>query len=547
MNLNQGFFIKGACALLFISESYAGAVAVQNNPIKNIQSSPWNVVLGTRYWLSSGESKTTLSTVEGQKLSSSIFSNLNANTAEGYWRLKHQEGLLFKGYLGGGSIGSGLLNNKAFPPGTVPYSQTQSQQKNGGLSYLNLDLGYDLFSNETLQLAGFIGYQHWAEQYNAFGCTQTGDNPAYCGTDYAPYSTSAAILSTDSGLNSLRLGANAALALRNNLNLNLDLAYIRSNLSARSDNHTDANVTGLPSELKGNGFELDAIIDWALNSDTTLGIGARWWHVVTDGYTHYEQTFSSGKAYPVSGVQDRYGLTLEGGFKFDSAQAADSKDGIQTSWSGLYFGPNLAYGAQSQNVSITASSIVSESYLVPTVLNVANLGFSGGAQIGYNWIRNLLVMGLEADLNFSGISGATGATSSANYLTTSASERIHWMSTLRARLGKLATQRTLVYLTAGPAFGKTSVNYYQTNLGYSCSQGLCSTADAKATKGGWTAGAGIEYAATQSISFKAEYLYLSLGTLSLSANGVSLYGNPSYNIEAPFNSNLFRLGVNYKI
>jgi outer membrane immunogenic protein len=103
---------------------------------------------------------------------------------------------------------------------------------------------------------------------------------------------------------------------------------------------------------------------------------------------------------------------------------------------------------------------------------------------------------------------------------------------LRARLG-YAADRVLVYGTAGGALGDVapgqSGNFQRT------------------TKGGWTAGAGLEAAFTETLTARIEYLYLKLGNTTCSspaACGVDPGGSPNDTVK--FSSNMIRLGLDYK-
>jgi outer membrane immunogenic protein len=66
-------------------------------------------------------------------------------------------------------------------------------------------------------------------------------------------------------------------------------------------------------------------------------------------------------------------------------------------------------------------------------------GFIGGAQIGYNWQRGLIVYGWEADATFSGME--------TEFFGIDVS--VDWFATARGRLGYLVQPNLLAYATAG--------------------------------------------------------------------------------------------------
>ncbi|MDI9819882.1 outer membrane protein, partial [Legionella sp. PL877] len=191
--------------------------------------------------------------------------------------------------------------------------------------------------------------------------------------------------------------------------------------------------------------------------------------------------------------------------------------------------------------------ILQNANFVPSVLNIQNAGFMAGGQFGYNWQREGMLLGVEGDMDYAAIGGANNATMAAAIATT-VDNNLNWLATLRARMGKLASENTLVYVTAGPAFGEEKLTfdhrYPAMNPGFS----VRTAASQTKTKAGWTVGGGVEYAVWQRATFKAEYLYVDLGRMNLNALGSFAGVIPvDYQVSSKFNNNLLRLGINYKI
>jgi outer membrane immunogenic protein len=122
--------------------------------------------------------------------------------------------------------------------------------------------------------------------------------------------------------------------------------------------------------------------------------------------------------------------------------------------------------------------------------------------------------------------------------------QLDFLSTVRGRVG-FAFDRILAYGTAGLAMG----GFQATRTENSCTVGVsCPGTSVPGTNEsysdlrlGWTAGAGVEYAITDSWTAKLEYLYASLESLN--------YTFPIQNrtTSAPAETvNLVRVGVNYK-
>jgi outer membrane immunogenic protein len=122
------------------------------------------------------------------------------------------------------------------------------------------------------------------------------------------------------------------------------------------------------------------------------------------------------------------------------------------------------------------------------------------------------VVGVEGDIAKTSIDGATSTNSA----------KVTSLGTVRARAG-VAMDRALVYGTAGYAGGNMKV----------------STAQGTSTKweNGYAVGAGLEYAFTNNVSAKAEYLYTHLNDKNYGYTNVTTAGS---------NTSAIRSGVNYK-
>ena len=141
----------------------------------------------------------------------------------------------------------------------------------------------------------------------------------------------------------------------------------------------------------------------------------------------------------------------------------------QNTWTGPYIGANIGY--QFGNTSF---------------FNLEPSGVAGGVQGGYNWQFGQIVVGGEADFQFSGADDTTFAAYKFSN---------PWFGTVRARLG-YAMNNILFYATGGFAYGKGELDY----LGFSEDHIL----------GGWSVGAGLEVGLTRNLSARAEYLFVDL-------------------------------------
>ncbi len=192
-------------------------------------------------------------------------------------------------------------------------------------------------------------------------------------------------------------------------------------------------------------------------------------------------------------------------------------------WTGFYAGLQAGYGwGTTDAVSTTISSGVQQGF------SYATSGAVGGAHAGYNWqLNNNLVLGLETDIELSGIGGSGIGTMGGGHIT-----NIDWLGSFRARAG-YAAGNTLLYLTGGLAYGGVSVDR-------SAGAGFTPVIGDSGWKTGWTLGAGIEHAFTSNISARLEYRYTDLGQISYSAPSVNL------NDKSDVTHSAVRAGLSFK-
>ena len=177
-------------------------------------------------------------------------------------------------------------------------------------------------------------------------------------------------------------------------------------------------------------------------------------------------------------------------------------------WTGFYVGINGGGGWGSSQWDAVNSFDVSG-------------GLIGGT-VGYNWQFGQVVIGAEADIDWSGIKGTTTVLCPGGCET-----RNKWLATARGRLG-LAFDRFLPYVTGGLAFGDINATVPVLPGG-------------SISNAGWTVGAGLEVGLVSNVSLKAEYLYVDLGNFNCGLNcGLA----PGSNVS--FTTSVFRGGANVR-
>ena len=181
------------------------------------------------------------------------------------------------------------------------------------------------------------------------------------------------------------------------------------------------------------------------------------------------------------------------------------------SWSGFYVGLNAGYMWGNSKWNGSAGNF-----------EVAPSGFIGGGTLGYNLQTGSWVWGIEGDVDYLDANRtiATAVCGSCTFKDT-------WLATARGRIG-YSFDRWLPYVTGGGAWGDV---YMSSPSGSNSS-----------TKGGWTAGAGVEYAFLGNWSAKLEYLYVDLGSANCGSSACPFAADTSVD----FTANIIRAGINYR-
>ncbi|RCS21503.1 porin family protein [Phyllobacterium salinisoli] len=205
----------------------------------------------------------------------------------------------------------------------------------------------------------------------------------------------------------------------------------------------------------------------------------------------------------------------------EPAPAYVEKSAPVFTWAGAYGGAQVGYGWGQSNYKGTLSA-----EMKPT-------GFLGGIYAGYNFeTGNNVVLGVDADVNYANLKKSREGSDDYDGVSGSLESQLRWEGAMRARAG-YAVGRFLPYIAGGVAFGQLETSGSLTVVGL----GSRSFSEKK-TRAGWTAGAGVDYAATDNVILRLEYRYTDLGGKEYSMDG--------YKYNADFKSHGVRLGVAYK-
>jgi outer membrane immunogenic protein len=171
------------------------------------------------------------------------------------------------------------------------------------------------------------------------------------------------------------------------------------------------------------------------------------------------------------------------------------------SWTGFYVGVNGGWAGGSSGADFGSPD-----------------GGLVGGTVGYNYQIGQFVVGLEGDWDWADLK------KSGSNLIGSYDNKVDQMVTARARAG-YAIDRALLFVTAGYAGAEDKISI----------PGFASSTD---WRSGGVFGGGIEYAFTNNISAKAEYLYAPFGDKS--------YSDGVINAKSRLDLNIVRVGLNYK-
>jgi outer membrane immunogenic protein len=188
---------------------------------------------------------------------------------------------------------------------------------------------------------------------------------------------------------------------------------------------------------------------------------------------------------------------------------------VPYTWTGIYIGGNAGYAGTDISETVSGGG---------GTASADTAGFLAGGQIGGNYQFGSIVLGAEADFD-----GST-VTKSITGPVVSATEQMPWVGTFRGRLG-VAFDRFLVYGTAGGA---------ATELRSNVNAGAAGSASTDVTHGAWTAGGGVEYALTDSLSARLEYLYLDTGDINVANVG-------PFAVTGHVQQNIVRAGLNFRL
>ncbi len=261
--------------------------------------------VGGRYWYSWGRHKYDLGGGRTEPypaysvISRITYDDIDASTGEVTGRLTAPWNIFAKGFLGGGTLTGGRMNDEDFNiesrvelspgiPRNVAYTNTISPKVEGDIpSYGTIDIGYDWWRAPSYRVGTYAGYNYYSEEMAAYGFGQTANPDGSYGPNVRPVLAPIghAIISQQATWQSLRLGATAEFNLAPRLRLSGDAAFLPYVSVDAEDRHYNSNtpMIGSINPLSGHGVgtQLEAMLLFDVTDRLSLGVGARYWAMWT--------------------------------------------------------------------------------------------------------------------------------------------------------------------------------------------------------------------------------------------------------------------------
>ncbi|MGH6734841.1 MAG: hypothetical protein ACRECX_02000 [Methyloceanibacter sp.] len=303
--------LRGLCLVLLATACIAGGAHAQVYevprpyaiPLPPGANAPPQWELGLRYWWSEGSTRFDINSSKkapllGNPTSTLTYDGINANALEFVWSARNETRTFAKGFVGGGWLDGGSLDDEDFFVGQIKFSDTFSRLDGDDLIYGTIDVGQDFTLVEraraNLVVSPFVGINYWEETVDGYGarCNPDDVGGAFCGpagSIAVPFSTR--VITNEASWASIRLGAEIKAKLWNRLTLRGDLAIVPGAYLWNEDSHylrTDlGRVPNIEDHGTGWGYQLEGEVRLDVTDCWALGAGVRYWYAETNGKSDF--------------------------------------------------------------------------------------------------------------------------------------------------------------------------------------------------------------------------------------------------------------------
>lgn len=287
----------------------------------------WSAELGARYWYSQGRYQNDLGLSTDLAQQNALISRLTYETTghsgELFGRIENANRYFVKGFVGGGGLTSGQMNDEDWFPTDaltpMAYSNTHHTRLTGHIAYATLDMGYNFLSAPGVTVGAFAGYNFYRDRKSAYGCTQIA-YPVVSPICGVPDPETVLMISQNEDWHSLRVGLNGTIELVPGVKLTADAAYLPyAGISALDIHHqrSEEASPNSPAWGSGRGVQLEAVLTYDVTPRFSVGIGGRYWAMwATDVLT---ASFGSEVATQTLPIRvERFGTFMQASYKFGS-------------------------------------------------------------------------------------------------------------------------------------------------------------------------------------------------------------------------------------
>lgn len=278
---------------------------------KPVSTFDWTFSVGS--WISTGETDsnhTSSSILFGDPTSELTFQDLTGYTGELEIQVRRKR-LFARALIGYGGGSGELLDDdylSAFGASLIGTSQSGEHRFSRTLHdvdvedmlYTQLDAGGYFFQNRRLRMGAYIGYQFWAEEYQAMGVTQLEcTSTLICFSPGTLSNTGQKVITNTIEWHSMRMGFDLSYKPFKRWYLDLDLAFIPLAFVGNDDiHHLRTDLAQSPSTEdsgQGLGLTFEGMVRYHLFPNFFIKAGYRLWHLQSDNGTTVFY-FSSGNS-----------------------------------------------------------------------------------------------------------------------------------------------------------------------------------------------------------------------------------------------------------
>jgi hypothetical protein len=318
---------------------YSQLIFSQTTEILSKNDSSFTFDIGSRYWYSISNTKTTgLNNGSSYGNPSYVinWSNLKGNNIEFFGKAIHNESKVFVKGLIGTNIGDGMsgqMTDVDYARGQTTTSDLTSSAKQISANNLVIDFGKDYkLSNTTV--SPFLGYFYWKQKLQSYGGTinqiTSGDYTFYNSIGVTPgqvLPNSTNVLTYETIVNAPRLGFTLNQPLSKKFTVDFEMAYMPFANIKLNDWHNAAPnyyvTNGSPNVTSGGqgwGYGSDLYLKYQISESVKVGLGLRYQYFQLNNQSVSVNLVNGGWSTTNNGLQkltlEQYGLLLSGEYRF---------------------------------------------------------------------------------------------------------------------------------------------------------------------------------------------------------------------------------------